>query len=230
MKVKFCSYSIMLIFVICLNTYASDTTYKKNSWYLSLNVGYGSNTVCGSMWDLIKDNSGRNATIEQMNTWSFFFNVAATKYFGKFYYFKAGLGYSHKNVDPEENSPVVYKDSLNTSYLTVPVLVGVRLPLNKKRDILFILETGLAGNFKLADKTYSGPDRVSFEANPVVLSYQASGGFEMVLNPKTSFLMQYLFSADLTNAYKETLYVGYNKAYYYKYLTNAFSLGLKWRI
>ncbi|HEY1872071.1 MAG TPA: hypothetical protein VGG71_13500 [Chitinophagaceae bacterium] len=216
-----------LVFIVFgwFNALASDTTYKKSPWFLSLNIGYGSNTVKGSMVDFAKQNN----VIEQKDTWGMLFNITVTKNLSGIYYLKTGLGYARKNVNPEENSGLVYKDSLCTNYLTIPVNVGIELPMSKKRDVFFVVETGLLGNICLADKSYTGPQTVSLDAKPFVLAFQASGGFEFAVAPKVSFLIQYLFSTDISNAYAETHDVGaYNSTYYYKYNTNAFTLSLKY--
>jgi hypothetical protein len=224
---------ILLISISSIHLFASDTTYRKNPWHMSIAMGPNYNSVGGSMVDFDKTfNDMAHVTAEQKNTVGWFINYSVQKNFADAFYVKSGLSFIHKQVNPQENTDVVYRDSMNTGYLSIPALIGISAPLNLKKTIGFFAETGLAGNLKITDHSYHPPDRIGFETLPVVLSFQFSAGFTFGVWENASFILQYGYSADLTNAYKETRYFGAPQmpiyVGYYKYFTNSVSLGVQW--
>ena len=231
---KFYYSFIFLAFLSSQSVFASDTTYRRSPWQMAISFGLSSNRANGSMADFTQtyNHEFNIRDAEQKDGGGFLFNVTVQREFANYFYVKSGLGLIQKNVNPEEKSYPLYKDSLNTGYIFIPVLIGARTALNPKKTIGVFFETGVAGNFKILDKSYCGPDRVAFKINPFVLSFQASGGFNFALGDKANLILQYTYSADLTNAYMETLYLGAtNLTYYvgnYKWLTNSLSLGIQW--
>lgn len=227
---------ILLISISSQHLFASDTTYRKTPWQITIYGGFNNSRVSGSMVQFIQTFSHDfNITgPDQQDGGGLFANVAIQKDFAEYFYVKSGLGFIHKQVNPEEKAYPLYKDSLNTNYLNIPLLVGAQGPLNQKKTIFIFFETGVAGNFKLSDKTYSGPDRVAFETKPFIINYQASTGFNFYIGQNTFLLLQYTYSVDLTNAYKETLYLGATDLTYfvgyYKWNTSSISLGIQWSL
>jgi hypothetical protein len=213
---------------------ASDTTYHKKPLYFSISAGYSFNRAGGSLVEMVQQLNVqfgiRNAKQKDGN--GFALTLGLQKQLGEFIYFKTGLGYIQKKVNPEEGSFPLYKDSLKTSYLSIPLMVGIDPAIDARKTIFLSLEAGLSGNLKMIDKSYSGPDRVGFKTNPGTLGFNAGGGLTLVASPTVNFMVRYDYMVDITNAYDETLYWGAPNEVYrtrsYKYKTSNFSIGLQW--
>jgi hypothetical protein len=230
---KFFCIFILMVSMSAHAAIISDTVYRAYPWQMMIAAGYTYNTVGGTMVDFNqKFNEILGTHAEQTDNGGFQVNLSIKKGFGGYYYAKSGIGYIHKQVNPQKYSYPLYKDSLNTSYLSVPVLIGFKLPMDQRNTASFFCETGIAGNIRVSDKSYKAPDRVGFEVIPLALDFQAAAGFDLTLSPNASIVFQYTYTSDLTGAYKETLYLGAtNQTYfegYYKYHTSTFSLGIQW--
>jgi len=147
-------------------------------------------------------------------------------------YFKTGINFVQKQVNPEENSYPLYKDSLKTGYLTLPTLVGVSIPLNLNKTIYLMLEGGPCTNFKLIDKTHHGIDRYGFKTFPIVLGGQGGGGFLFRRPNGSGVQLMYTYRADITHSYDESLYWGAPNELIrtrgYQFRTHAFTFCYSW--
>jgi|GEM_PF-1724514 len=205
-------------------------------WYITINAGYTINRAGGSLFNLVQDLDRqygiKNAT--QKNGGGFEVNVHFQRQIFDLAYIKTGLGYIQKQVNPEENSYPLYKDSLKTGYLSIPVLFGVGVPLNESKTFRLMAEVGPTGNVKLIDKSYHGPDRAGFKTYPVVLGLQAGAGIAFKLQSSVHMQLLYTYRQDITHAYDESLYWGgvgssepiRTRSYIFK--TSSFSVGLQW--
>jgi opacity protein-like surface antigen len=229
-------YSLCLILIIFTvsQTRAGDTTSPKKPWYISVGGGYTSSRAGGSLVKMV-DEFNQQFGIKKMiqkDGGGFEINVGLQKRFSDQAYFKTGLGYIQKKVNPEENSYPLYKDSLKTGYLSLPFLFGVDVPLNRSKTIALFFDAGPYVNFKIIDKTTHGQDRAGFKTFPVVVGARGSAGVSFVVSPSVKLQLQYTYSADITNTYNETLYWGGTNEPYrtrsYKYMTHSFSLGFQW--
>jgi hypothetical protein len=226
-------YFAFFLLAISLKANAQDSTRQKTSWHMTGSLGFNMNHVRGSMQDYTEKWSAQfpNSTPEQKNGGGFQFATTVQKDVGNWLYLKSGFGLVQKNVNPEENTYILYKDSLNTGYIFIPVLIGAQTFLDSKRTISLFCETGILTNFAISDQTYSGPDRVDFSRSSVVATYQISAGIGYVVGSNATLILQYAYSMDVSPAYKETLYYGApnQKFLYgdYKYHTSSLSLGLK---
>jgi hypothetical protein len=226
------------IILICSINYsfASDSTYKKYPWQLSVMLGYNSNTVTGSMVDFTNHSNGIEGLSDaiQTNKGGYSCNISLQKNISEYFYFKTGLGFSHKQVYPENNTNHIYRDSLNTNYFNIPLVFGSSISLNNKQTVHIYFETGFSADIKISDKSSMGPDRASFETLPSYINFQASGGADISVSKNVAVVLQYQYTLGLSNAYKEELYYGATNqpifTGYYKYLTNSISIGIKWKI
>ena len=222
---------LVLFFLIsAFNTFAADTTIRRNPVFLSISAGFTSNKVYGSM---VERNEQFDKTVQQKNTGGYAINFHLKKVMSKYLYFKTGLNYIKKQVDPQQNSGVVYKDRLNTHYLSLPVIFGMHvLPLDKSK-FNFSIEFGSSADFRLADKSYFGPDRKSGETNFVSLALNPGACLSYAVGHKASLVLQYTYLHSITNSYVEHLYWGsYTepiKKFIYKYNTQMVTLGVQWR-
>jgi len=203
---------------------------------MSGSAGYTINKAFGSVMDNEREFNAmfRITNARQKNWGGFELRAAFQKEISRLFYFKTGLGYLQKQVNPEEGGFMLYKDSLKTGYLSIPVLAGVVMPLNTSQTILFSLEGGAYSDFRLIDKTTSAIDLAGFSTSSVALGLQ--GGCELTFDLRggsTAFI-QYSYKVDMTDAYKETLYWGAPGELYrtlsLKYRTQVISLGWKWEL
>src|ERR1700759_1694312 len=106
-------YFAFLLLAISLKTNAQDSTRKKTSWYITYSLGFNMNQVGGSMQDYNEKSNSRlpNATPQQKNGGGFQFATTVQKDIGNWFYLKSGFGLVQKNVNPEENTYILYKDS-----------------------------------------------------------------------------------------------------------------------
>jgi len=218
---------VALLFLNLDKACAQDSTIRKNPFFLSVGAGYASNSVYGTMADHILTYwYPTGGKLHMENGGSFMIQIQGGKYISSHFYIASGLNYIVKKVNPMEETIVVYRDSLNTGYLSVPLLFGANLfPVNKSAFNAF-LEFGPVANFKVSDKSYAGPDRVGFKTSPLTLSICPGVGISLSASPTQKFILQYQFMYDLTNAYVETLYMSQddpNHDYAYKYKTHIFS-------
>ena len=207
-----------------------DTTAPGRSWYFSLSAGFTSNTVFGSEVDQIKTLSPRYMEPQQKNRGGVTFDVGFQKYVSSMVYLRLGLGYMWKQVNPQENSYVLYKDSLKTGYLTVPFIWGISQPVNPSHSLLVMLEAGPVGCLKLVDKTTTGQDREGWQTFAGVADIVAGGGIALVA-PGVRVALLYHYQRDLTDAYHEILYWGGNpliKTNVYRYSSHVVSIGFQW--
>ena len=140
---------------------ASDTTYRKKPVYFSISVGYTANKAFGSLPDMVSTFNEQYGITDarQKNGGGFGFTFALQKQFSEYFYYQTGLGYIQKQVNPEEGGYMLYKDSLKTGYLVIPLLFGVSSPLNTAKTIFLSMEAGPSANVKLINKTTYGQDR-----------------------------------------------------------------------
>jgi len=196
-------------------------------------LGFNYNKVGGSMPDFIEKFSRefRTPMPKQSDGGGIQVGVVVQKDMSEWLYLKSGFGLVHKKVNPEEQAYPLYKDSLNSWYISIPLLIGVQTSLDAKKTIDAFFETGILGNFAIGDKSYKAPDRVAFSHSGAVATYQVSAGFSFIVAPNASLVLQYAYSLDISPAYRETLYLGAtNQTYFYgdyKYHTSSLSLGLK---
>jgi len=226
-------YLSLLFFVLSFShARAQDTTDRKSPWYMTISAGYTSTRAGGSLVDMVQEFNRqfniKNAT--QKNGGGFEINVNFQKYISNFVYLKTGLGYIQKQVNPEENSYPLYKDSLKTGYLSIPLVFGVGIPLNKSETFRLVLEAGPCGNIKLIDKSYHGADRAGFKTYPIVLGVQAGGGIVFKLSSSVRMQLLYTYKPDITNTYDESLYWGNPpiRTMSYKLRTHSITVGLQW--
>ena len=234
MRLKIVSF-ILLIYSFN-NSFASDSTHHKYPWQLSIMLGFNSNTVTGSMVDFTNNSNHIEGITDaiQTNKGGYLYNISIQKNISEYFYLKTGIGYSHKQVYPENNTNHLYRDSLNTNYFNIPFIIGSSIPLDKKQTFHLFFETGLSSDIKNSDKSSTVPDRASFETLPFYLNFLVSGGADFSINSKAAIVLQYQYTVGLTGAYKEELYYGAPNepifTGYYKYLTNSISLGIKLKI
>ena len=181
---------------------------------------------------MVDKNEQFDKTVQQKNTSGYAINFHLNKMMSNHLYFKTGLNYIKKQVDPQQNSGVVYKDHLNTHYLSLPVILGMYvLPVDKSK-FNFSIEFGSSADFKLADKSYFGPDRKSAETNFVSLALNPGACLSYAVGHKANLVLQYTYLHSITNSYVETLYWGsYTepiKKFIYKYNTQMVTLGVQW--
>ncbi|HEX4851459.1 MAG TPA: outer membrane beta-barrel protein [Puia sp.] len=241
---------ITLLFIIPAKSFAQDTTQNlsktpakgspkelangKKPFYISFGAGYTLNSVFGSMHDRnVQYGYPMDGKIHMKDNGSFIIQVQLQKYFAPNFYLSGGLNYISKRVNPMEGTISIYKDSLNTGYLSVPVYIGANvLPVISNSFNIFF-ELGAITNFKVVDKSSSGPDRVGFKTQPVTFSLSPGLGLSLATSPTQKFIFQYHFMYDLSNAYVETLYWSSaepNKNFVYKYKTSVFSLAYQWQL
>lgn len=219
---------------VSARSFASDTTYRKHPWLMFGSAGYTINKAFGGVMDNEAEFNAmsgiRNA--KQKDWGGFELRAGFQSQISSLVYFKTGLGYLQKQVNPEEGGFMLYKDSLKTGYLSFPILFGVIIPVNPAKTILFSVEGGASADFKLIDKTTSGIDRADFSTSSAVVDLQ--GGCGLIFNPiaGSRAFIQYTYRVDMTDAYKETLYWGAPNEPYrtlsLKYRTQVISLGWIW--
>ena len=224
MQSRTVSLSLILFMFAIGHARAQDTTHHKRPWFISLGGGYNSTKVFGKLLDKV----GTYST--QKNGGSFEINFSAQKQLSELPYIKIGISYLQKRVNPGENPDVVvYKDTLQTGYLSVPLALGLMIPLDPKKRVFFSLEAGLSGNFKISGRSYHGPDQAGFKTLPVVLGAQGSGGVIVKLSSLFRLQFLYTYRRDLTDAYRENLYWDAGEATRtaaFGMRTNSFSAGL----
>jgi hypothetical protein len=223
--------TILVLFSLlaAFNTFATDTTITRKPLFLSISAGFTSNKVYGSMVDR---NEQFDKTVTQENTGGFAVNFHLKKMMSDFLYFKTGINYILKQVDPEQNSGTVYKDRLKTHYLSVPILFGLNFrPAESKFNAS--VELGASADFKLIDKTYIAPDRKSVKTNFASLALNPGATLSYAASHKVSLLLQYSYLHSITNNCVEHLYWGSTaepiKKFVYKYNTQMVTFGIQWR-
>lgn len=221
---------VLFLLLTALNIFAADTTITRKPLFFSINAGFTSNKVFGSMVDR---NKQFDKTVTQENGGGFAINFHLKKMMSNSLYFKTGLNYILKQVDPQQNSGYVYKDQLKTHYLSLPVIFGVHvLPIGTSKFNASI-EFGPSADFKLVDKTYVGPDRKSVKTNAVSLALNPGLGLSYAASPKVSLLLQYSYLHSITDNCVEHLYWGSPaepiKKFVYKYNTQMVTFGIQWR-
>lgn len=224
---------LILIF-ITTQTHAQDSTHRKKPWFMAVGAGLTINRAFGPMIDQVTsfDRSFGIKKELQKDGLGFEIDVNFQKQFSDMVYFKAGINFVQKQVNPEENSYPLYKDSLKTGYLTLPTLVGVLIPLNLNKTIYLTLEAGPCTNFKLIDKTHHGIDRYGFKTFPVVLGGQGGAGFLFRSPNGSGTQLMYTYRADITHSYDESLYWGAPNELIrtrgYQFRTHAFTISYIW--
>lgn len=145
------------------------------------------------------------------------------------FYFRSGFSYVHKQVQPQENTNVYYKDQLKSGYVSVPALLGTEFLLEEGRPVTVSLEFGPAFNFRVMDKSYFGPDRVETMAHPATGSLNPAAGLSWDVGRGLKMTARYSYMVDVTHAYTETLYWGSPdqpyRDFHYQWKTHVFSLG-----
>jgi hypothetical protein len=232
--------SIIIISVLFLysfnQSFASDSTFKKYPWQLSVMLGFNSSTVAGSMVDFTNNSNHIDglSDAKQTNKGGYLANISLQKNISEYIYLKSGLGFVHKQVYPENNTYILYRDTLSTNYLSVPLIIGSSFPVDKKQAIRIFVETGISGDIKISDNSPKAPDRMSFSTLPFLVNFQISGGVNYSLSNKVSVILQYEYILGLSGAYKEQLYYGAPDlpifTGYYKYVTHSLSFGIKWKL
>jgi hypothetical protein len=222
--------TILVLFAVLatINTFANDTTRRK-PLYLSISAGFTSSKVYGSMVD---KNEQFDKTVTQENGGGFAVNFHLKKMISDFFYFKTGLNYLLKQVDPQQNTGYVYKDRLKTHYLSLPILFGLNFrPAESKFNAS--IEFGPSADFKLIDKTYKGPDRKSVKTNFASLALNPGVTLSYAASPKVSLQLQYSYLHSITDNCVEELYWGSTaepiKKFAYKYNTQMITFGIQWR-
>lgn len=224
-----------LIFLLIYSTKAQDSKSlsEKRTTFAGIFVGYNQSTVGGTLVEKDRPfNSSYNVSGKQVNGDGFLVYAVMQRQFTKSLYLKYGLGYIQKQINPEENSYELYKDSLKTGYIFLPVLAGFNfIPFDKQMSIN--LECGPAVNIKVMDKSSTGPDRVDFKTKPIVISACFGAGISYWTNDKIRLSLNYQFITDLTEDYVEYLYwnsLEPRKALNYKFKTNVFTIGIQWQV
>jgi hypothetical protein len=228
----------LCLFLFCMLvthfSFAGDTTSPKKPLFLSVSAGYASTHAAGSLVDMVQslDRQYGIRNAYQKNGGGFAIDVLVQKQFLNLVYYKTGLGYIQKHVFPEGNSYPLYKDSLNTGYLTVPFLFGLAMPLNRSRSIYLSIDAGPVGNIAIVDDSYKAPDRVGYKTMLMVLGVSGGAGISFGLPGEMRLMIHYSYSADITNSVNETLYWGAPNEMYrtrsYKYDVQSFSIGFVW--
>jgi hypothetical protein len=181
---------------------------------------------------MVDRNEQFDKTVTQENTGGFAVNFHLKKMVSDFFYFKTGLNYILKQVDPQQNSGVVYKDRMKTHYLSLPILFGLNFrPAESKFNAS--IELGPAADFKLIDKTYTAPDRKSVKTNFASVALTPGTTLSYAASPKVSLLLQYSYLHSITNNCVEELYWGSTaepiKKFEYRYNTQMVTFGIQWR-
>lgn len=236
MNVRYFLFYFFVCAFIVISGHAQDSTQHKNPWYITIGGGVTINRAFGPMLNQVYE-FDREFGIKkelQKNGTAYEIDVNFQKMCGQLVYIKTGFNYVQKQVNPEEASYPLYKDSLKTGYLQIPLLAGVAVPLNLKKTILLSVETGPTANFKVNDQTHHGIDRAGFETFSFVLGWQGGAGFTF-RNPNGSgWQLLYTFRTDLTYTYNESLYWGGTnepiRTRAYQLRTHAFTLGYVWAL
>lgn len=212
-----------------LQLLASDTTRHRLPAWFSISAGYVHNSVFGSM---VNRNKQFDETVQQKNGEGYVVQFHIEKSMKHNLYFSTGLGFVKKQVKPQENSGVYYKDQLNTRYVFLPLLWGINLLPAQTTGFNFSFEFGVASNFRLLDNSYFGPDRMSTRTDGTSLSLLP--GIRLIFPSKRNAraILHYSFSHDISNSYTEHLYWGsYTepiKKFVYRYNTQMLSLEIRW--
>jgi hypothetical protein len=222
--------TILVLFAVLatFSSLANDTTRRKPLFF-SISAGFTSNKVYGTM---VERNEQFDKTVTQGNTGGFAINFHLKKMMSDFIYFKTGLNYLLKQVDPQQNSGVVYKDQMKTHYLSLPILFGLNFrPAESKFNAS--VELGPSADFKLIDKTYIAPDRKSVKTNFASLALNPGATISYAASPKVYLQLQYSYLHSLTYNCVEHLYWGSTaepiKKFEYKYNTQMVTFGIQWR-
>jgi len=222
---------IILFYFAFVFAVAAKAQNSKNT-FVGIFGGYNHSSVGGTLVEKDRPfNASYRLSGKQEGGDGFLVYAAMKHEFSNIVYFKYGLGYFQKQVNPEENSYELYKDKLKTGYIFLPVLAGLVLSLNNAAGIN--IECGPAVNFKLVDKSSTGPDRVDFKTKPTVISAVAGAGISFHTNKKTIVSFNYQYVSDLTEAYVEYLYWSSaepHKPFNYKYKTHTVTIGLQWEL
>ena len=181
---------------------------------------------------MVERNEKFDNTVTQENTGGFAVNFHLKKMVSEFFYFKTGLNYLLKQVDPQQNSGVVYKDHLKTHYLSLPILFGLNFrPAESKFNAS--VELGPSADFKVIDKTYIAPDRKSVKVNFASLAINPGATISYAASPKVYLQLQYSYLHSITNTFVTHLYWGSTaepiKKFVYKYSTQMVTFGIQWR-
>ncbi|TMI69150.1 MAG: PorT family protein [Bacteroidetes bacterium] len=223
---------ISTILIVC-NSFVSandSLPWKKNIVY-SLNAGYTINTVYGSMHDKDQKENYQAGLgeIKMTNKGGISINFRIARRISDAAYFKTGVSFLYRQVNPQDNTINVYRDELSTGYLSFPLLAGVKAsPGNGPFG--FFLEFGPLFNVRLFDNSMIGPDRSDFKTHLASVSLCPAGGISCSF-PHSTLMLQYTLVYDVTNAYTEYLYWTSSeprKPFSYKYKTHCFSFGFQW--
>lgn len=220
----------ILLYLTSTKVFASDTTSLKKPIFLSVSVGYVKNNVYGSRVDKNKES---DEAIQQENNKSYAVNFQLQKQFTSELYLRTGISFIKKQVDPQENTNVYYRDRLKTYYLSVPLTAGVNVPLTGNEKLGLGLEFGPAVNLRLSDKSYVGPDRVSSNTSFATLSLNPGASLDYKLSTNTKLTLGYTYMLDITDAYIERVYWNNHyprRKFAYKNKTQMLSLGLQWAV
>ncbi len=202
------------------NVIAQEPISRKKPLYLSFEGGYVANTVFGSIVNFENTNGNAPRGLHMRDGGGITLQAGIQKYFSEYLFFKTGLQYIHRKVNPESGTYLLYQDSLNTGYLSIPVMVGINaLPVSKS-SLNLSFEFGPVFNFAAIKKSKVGPDRVGFSTYPVSISLSPGVLLSWATSPTQRILVHYSYVVDITNAYKEPIYP---RDYYYKYKSNVFS-------
>lgn len=218
-------FSILVVAIyLASNCCANDSL--KGKTLISVNAGYTFNTVYGSM---VKRNNDFGENVTMTNRGGFLVGVLFETPMQQSY-LRYGIGYIQKQVNPMNGTYAIFKDTLNTGYISLPFLVGSNI-FPTDRPVNIQVEAGPVANFRLIDNSSTGPDRVGFKTPFFTLSACAGASVSFLANNKMKLLLQYRYMVDMTNSYVETLWWSSqepNKEFIYKYKTHAVSLGIQW--
>jgi hypothetical protein len=223
----------LIALIISAKIFAIDTTGKKRPFITTLTFGYTNNTVYGSMYEKDRELNNRAGIgpIEMTKKGGLAINFRMAKKIDDFIAVKSGISFIYKQVNPQDNTIYIYRDELRTGYLSVPLLAEINTAINMDSQFNFFLEFGSSANFRLFDKSISGPDRNGFKTSFVSFSLLPGAGLSCRLPHGTRLLLQYNYMHDISNAYIESLYWSSaepNRDFNYKYKTHCFSIGFQW--
>ncbi|QES87720.1 outer membrane beta-barrel protein [Rhizosphaericola mali] len=220
------------IFLIAFSSKAqySDDFYGKKPILVTISGGLNINMVRGKMDDYNRDayNADLDAnTVKDHHRLSYAGQINIQKQFTKTYYFKTGLGFINKRLDPQAGlSAFANPDKLDINYLQVPVLFGQNMVPFDRSNFNFAFEVGPVANFKLSDNSFAIAARQA-QSKTFVFGLQAGADFSYHISHAVRFNLHYTIMQDLTSAQTQQISASnLTKPYSYKFQNHLIQVGL----
>lgn len=221
---------VAFLFTISAKAQYSDEISGKKPILITVSGGLNVNMVRGTMDGYNRDAYNKDLdanSVKDHHRLSYAGQISIQEQFTKTYYFKTGLGFINKRLDPQAGlSAFPNPDKLDINYLQVPILFGQNMVPFDRSNFNFAFEVGPVANFKLSDNSFAIAARQA-QSKTFVLGLQAGADFSYHISQALRFNLHYTIMQDITSAQSQKVTVsGEEKNNSYKFQNHLIQIGL----